>query len=106
MSAFKKSAKIISIILAAALLFAGLVFLLFRPLYYRFYPFDRITGTVRITIDGEAYDDSGIFRRETRSFQCKWISADPAGLCVIPCWLFPVSGSLRATGARCQVPGA
>lgn len=55
MNPFKKTAKIIAIILAAALLLAGLVFLLFRPLYYRFYPFDRITGTLRITVDGEEY---------------------------------------------------
>ena len=56
MNSARKAAKIMAVLLAAVLLLAGTVFLFFRPLYYRIYPFDRITGTVRIAIDGENYD--------------------------------------------------
>lgn len=56
MSGAKKSIVIISIILAAVLLFVLISYLFFKPLFYRFYPFDRITGTVCVTVDGEKSD--------------------------------------------------
>ena len=52
-----KAIKITAIIISAVLLFVLICFLFFKPLYYRiFYPWNRITGTIGITIDGEKYD--------------------------------------------------
>ena len=52
-----KAVKITAIIVAAILLFALVSFFFFKPLYYRiFYPWNRITGTIRVIIDGEKYD--------------------------------------------------
>ena len=57
MIAVKKATKIIAVVLAVILLFAGISYLFLKPLYYRFFYFgDRISGTVHITIDGEEYD--------------------------------------------------
>jgi hypothetical protein len=57
MSAVKKATKIITVILAVILLFAGISYLFLKPLYYRFFYFgDRITGTISVTTDGEKYD--------------------------------------------------
>ena len=56
MSAVKKATVIIAVLLAAVLLFAAISYLFFKPLFYRFYPFDRITGTVCVTTDGEKTD--------------------------------------------------
>lgn len=57
MNAVKKAIKVIAILLALVVLFEGIMYLFFKPLFYHFfYPFDRITGTVCITIDGKQYD--------------------------------------------------
>lgn len=45
--------KFIALVLAVALLFVAVVLLLCKPIAHRFYPFDRITGTVSVTVDGE-----------------------------------------------------
>ena len=51
-----KVVKVLAIITAAVLLLIGSSYLFYKPLYYRiFYPWNRITGTVRVTIDGETY---------------------------------------------------
>lgn len=56
MKAFKKSIKIIAVILAVALLVSGILYLFFKPVFYHFlYPFDRITGTIHVTMNGEKY---------------------------------------------------
>lgn len=51
-----KVVKLIAIIVAAVLLFVGISYLFFKTLYYRlFYPWNRINGTICITIDGKEY---------------------------------------------------
>lgn len=47
----KKTAAVI----AAVILIISAVCFLGRPVYYRLYPGDRITGTLTVTVDGEAY---------------------------------------------------
>ena len=53
MNPCKKGYRIAAFVLASVLLFVGVLFLFFKPLLYRLYPFDRITGTVCVSIDGE-----------------------------------------------------
>ena len=56
MSTFERTCKFFVLVLAVALLFVVVVFVFCKPIAHRFYPFDRITGTVRVTVDGEPYD--------------------------------------------------
>lgn len=56
MTTFERTWKFIALIFAVALLFFVVLFLFCKPIAHRFYPFDRITGTVRVTVDGEKYD--------------------------------------------------
>ncbi len=51
-----KAVKTTAIILAVILLFIGIICFFYKPLYYRVYPWDRITGTIHVTIDGEEYE--------------------------------------------------
>lgn len=44
---------ICSICILAVVLLAG--WFLCKPIFYRLYPFDRITGTLTVTVDGEIY---------------------------------------------------
>lgn len=48
----KKTAAVI----AAAILIISAVCFLGKPIYYRLYLGDRITGTLTVTVDGEAYE--------------------------------------------------
>ena len=50
-----KIAKTTGLILAVILLLGVCVFLFLKPVYYRIlYPWDRITGTIHLTADGES----------------------------------------------------
>ena len=56
MKALKKSIIIIAVILAVAVLASGILYFFFKPVFYHFlYPFDRITGIIHVTMDGEKY---------------------------------------------------
>ena len=57
MKAFKKSIIIIALILAVAVLVSGILYLFFKPVFYHFlFPFDRITGTIHVTMNEEKYN--------------------------------------------------
>lgn len=57
MKALKKSIIIIAVILAVAVLTSGILYFFFKPVFYHFlYPFDRITGIIHVTMDGEKYN--------------------------------------------------
>ena len=52
-----KALKISLIIIAVAVFVSGILYLFFKPLFYHFlYPFDRITGTIHVTMNGEKYN--------------------------------------------------
>lgn len=57
MKALKKPVIIIALFLAAAIFISGILYLFFKPTFYHFlYPFDRITGTIHVTMDEEKYN--------------------------------------------------
>ena len=57
MKALKKSIIIIAVIFAVAVLASVILYFFFKPVFYHFlYPFDRITGIVHVTMDGEKYN--------------------------------------------------
>ncbi len=57
MKTLKKPIIIIAVILAFAVFVSGILYLFFKPFYYHFfYPFDRITGTIHVTMNGETYN--------------------------------------------------
>lgn len=56
MTTANKLIKTTAAILAVAVLASGILYLFSTPLFYHFlYPFDRIAGTVHVTMNGEEY---------------------------------------------------